>query len=111
MADWRDRCEINEDVVYFRYVTPGVEKNIDEVFVWDLDKTYLDTAIESVSQLIRTAIERAFNKKKCPGNDNALAGSCKNLDGGSRANSISALFYFGFSATNGIANRREIHDR
>lgn len=72
MADWRDRCEINEDVVYFRYVTPGVEKNVEEVFVWDLDKTYLDTAIESISQLITTAIERAFNKKNVPGTTTLL---------------------------------------
>lgn len=67
MADWRDRSQISGDVVFFRYVTPGVEKNIDEVFVWDLDKTYLDTAIESITQLLMTAIERAFNKKNIPG--------------------------------------------
>lgn len=67
MADWRDRAQVTDDVVYFRYVTPGVEKNIAEVFVWDLDKTYLDTAIESLIQLLTTAIERAFNKRNVPG--------------------------------------------
>lgn len=72
MADWRDRSQISGDVVFFRYVTQGVEKNIDEVFVWDLDKTYLDTAIESLSQLIKTAIERAFNKKNVPGTNTML---------------------------------------
>ncbi len=72
MADWRDRSQITGDVVYFRYVTQGVEQNIDEVFVWDLDKTYLDTAIESLAQLLKTAIERAFNKKNVPGTSTLL---------------------------------------
>jgi hypothetical protein len=67
MADWRDRSQIVGDVVFFRYVTQGVEKNIDEVFIWDLDKTYLDTSIDSFSALLKTAIERAFNKKNVPG--------------------------------------------
>lgn len=72
MADWRDRSQITGDVVFFRYVTQGVEQNIDEVFVWDLDKTYLDTTIESLSQLFRTAMERAFNKKNVPGTNTLL---------------------------------------
>lgn len=72
MADWRDRSSIEGDVVFFRYVTQGVEKNIDEVFIWDLDKTYLDTAIDSFSQLLKTAIERAFNKKNVPGTNTLL---------------------------------------
>lgn len=72
MADWRDRAQITDDVVFFRYVTQGVEKNIEEVFVWDLDKTYLDTAIESLSQLLITAIERSFNKKNVPGTSTLL---------------------------------------
>jgi len=72
MADWRDNSQITGDVVYFRYVTAGLEQNIDEVFVWDLDKTYLDTAIDSLGALVRTAIERAFNKKNVPGTTTLL---------------------------------------
>jgi hypothetical protein len=72
MADWRDRSQITGDVVFFRYVTQGVEQNIDEVFVWDLDKTYLDTAIDSLGALFRTAIERALNKKNVPGTNTLL---------------------------------------
>ncbi len=72
MADWRDRSQITGDVVFFRYVTQGIEQNIDEVFVWDLDKTYLDTAIDSLSALFRTAMERAFNKKNVPGTNTLL---------------------------------------
>lgn len=72
MANWRDRAQVTDDVVYFRYVTVGAEKNIDEVFVWDLDKTYLDTAIEGPIELLITAIERAFNKKNVPGTKTLL---------------------------------------
>lgn len=67
MADWRIRSQIQDDVVFFRYVPEGQEKNVEEVYVWDLDKTYLDTAIESLAQLLMTAVERAFNKKNIPG--------------------------------------------
>lgn len=72
MADWRDRSEITDDVVFFRYTTPGVEKNVDEIFIWDLDKTYLDTSIDSLSALLITAVERAFNKKNVPGTGTLL---------------------------------------
>lgn len=72
MADWRDYSEISEDVVYFRYVNEGLEKSIDEVFVWDLDKTYLDTSIDSVTKLLITAVERAFYKKNVPGTRSLL---------------------------------------
>ena len=67
MADWRSRCTMNEDVCFFRYAPEGVEKNTPEVFVWDLDKTYLDTAIESMAQLLTTVVERAFAKRNIPG--------------------------------------------
>jgi hypothetical protein len=72
MADWHSRSEINEDVVYFRYASVGMEKNIDEVYVWDLDKTYLDTAIDSLTALLMTAVERAFNKRNVPGTKSLL---------------------------------------
>lgn len=77
MADWRDRSQINDDVVYFRYVSEGLEKNIDEVFVWDLDKTYLDTTIDSITQIFVTALERAFNKKNVPGTKTLLQALAK----------------------------------
>lgn len=67
MSSWQERSEIREDVVFFKYVSPTLEKTTDEVFIWDLDKTYLDTAIESIGQLLMTALERAFNKKNVPG--------------------------------------------
>lgn len=67
MAEWRSRSEITADVVLFRYVADPVEREVEEVFVWDLDKTYLDTTFESFSGLWRTAMEKAFQKKNVPG--------------------------------------------
>lgn len=67
MADWRNRSEMNSDVVFFPYVSEGMEKSHDEVFIWDLDKTYLDTTIDSLSGLINTVLEKALNKKNIPG--------------------------------------------
>lgn len=67
MGDWRDVSEISEDVVFFRYVSENIAKSADEVFVWDLDKTYLDTSIDSLTKLLVTALERAFSKKNVPG--------------------------------------------
>jgi len=67
MSDWRTRAEITSDVVLFRYVTDPVERETPEVYVWDLDKTYLDTAFESLGGLWRTVREKAFQKRNVPG--------------------------------------------
>jgi len=37
------------------------------VYRWDLDRTYLDTAIDSVRGLLRTALEDASDKRTLPG--------------------------------------------
>ncbi len=67
MSDWRERAEITADVVLFRYVTDPIEQETPEVYVWDLDKTYLDTAFENLRGLVRTVREKAFQKKNIPG--------------------------------------------
>lgn len=67
MSDWRTRAEITSDVVLFRYVTDSVESATPEVYIWDLDKTYLDTAFESLKGLWRTLRETAFQKRNVPG--------------------------------------------
>lgn len=67
MADWRKRARITGDVVFFEYVTSKLERTSDTVYVWDIDKTYLDTHFESLKGLIRTAFEKAFQKRNIPG--------------------------------------------
>ncbi|NCN42217.1 hypothetical protein GW916_13320 [bacterium] len=67
MGDWRTRAEITADVVLFRYVSDPIESQVEEVFVWDIDKTYLDTRFESLRGLWRIAVEKAFQKRNVPG--------------------------------------------
>lgn len=38
-----------------------------EIFVWDLDKTYLDTRLESIMGIWTAAVERSLSKKNIPG--------------------------------------------
>jgi len=73
MADWRSRSTLNDDVCFFRYAPESLERSAQEVYVWDLDKTYLDTSIESVTQLLVTVMERAFAKKNVPGTRNLIS--------------------------------------
>lgn len=67
MSDWRDRAEITSDVVLFRYVSDTLEMQTQDVYIWDLDKTYLDTTFESLQGLWRTVREKAFQKRNVPG--------------------------------------------
>lgn len=67
MKDWKDRAQVNGDVIFFRYLETEIEKSFEEVYVWDLDKTYLDTSWGSPKELWRTAIEKAFQKRNVPG--------------------------------------------
>lgn len=53
------------------------------VFRWDLDKTYLDTEIDSVRGLLRAAIEPAARKKNIPGSA-ALLRALQRSDGEAR---------------------------
>ena len=67
MSDWQERAEIDEDVVFFQYADSEKEKQANDVYVWDLDKTYLDTKFETFKGLVRTIFEKAFQKKNIPG--------------------------------------------
>lgn len=67
MAHWKQRSATNLDVVYFEYQKSAQIQSSEEVYVWDLDKTYLDTSIDSLSGLVQTIFEKAFTKKNVPG--------------------------------------------
>jgi hypothetical protein len=67
MKEWKKRSRISGDVVFFDYVKTRVSGECPLVYVWDIDKTYLDTHFESLKGLIRTALEKAFQKRNVPG--------------------------------------------
>lgn len=67
MIHWKQRSTTNLDVVYFDYRKDANCELAEEVYVWDLDKTYLDTSIDSLNGLLLTIFEKAFTKKNVPG--------------------------------------------
>lgn len=67
MKSWKNTAEINLDVVYFNYRQGYDFSQHQEIYVWDLDKTYLDTSIDSLKGLFRTIFEKSMTKKNVPG--------------------------------------------
>lgn len=67
MAEWHKRAKKTDDVVYFNYSNDPNAFKAPLVYLWDIDKTYLDTKFETVRGLLRTATEKAEQKKNIPG--------------------------------------------
>lgn len=67
MSDWRSRSKVNGDVVFFNYYEESFSHVSGEVYVWDLDKTYLDTKWHSLSDIIQSAFEKPYQKRNVPG--------------------------------------------
>ncbi|MCB0392696.1 MAG: hypothetical protein KDD58_15505 [Bdellovibrionales bacterium] len=67
MTSWKNRAEIRQDVVRFTYIQSTRQETAEEVYVWDLDKTYLDTKFESLKGLWKTVTEKPGQKKNVPG--------------------------------------------
>ncbi len=72
MTHWKQRSTTTLDVVHFEYDTEAQIKSSSEVYVWDLDKTYLDSSIDSLGGLFRTIFEKAFTKKNVPGTQSLI---------------------------------------
>jgi len=72
MKNWKNYSEINLDVVYFNYKEGYDFSQYSEVYVWDLDKTYLDTSIDSIKGLFSTIFEKSLTKKNVPGTSELL---------------------------------------
>lgn len=67
MAEWTKRAKKIDDVVYFPYISEKSAQQAREVYLWDIDKTYLDTKFETFRGLLKTATEKAADKKNIPG--------------------------------------------
>jgi len=67
MGEWKKRALVNQDVVTFLYVDSSIKQDAPLVYIWDLDKTYLDTHFENIRGLWRTIVEKAFQKRNVPG--------------------------------------------
>lgn len=69
---WKELSTISGDVVHFRYIADSLEKKVENCFVWDIDKTYLDTSWASLTDLLRLMIEKPLSKKNVPGTDTLI---------------------------------------
>ncbi|MCJ8275399.1 MAG: hypothetical protein HRT44_02600 [Bdellovibrionales bacterium] len=66
MSRWKWRSEILGDVVFFSY-SDVKQEGTSEIYVWDLDKTYLDTSWQTPGELWQTIFEKSFQKRNVPG--------------------------------------------
>ncbi len=66
-SSWKNRSDMDLDVVCFDYSQELDLKQFSEVYIWDLDKTYLDTKIDSFRGLMTTVFEKTLTKKNIPG--------------------------------------------
>lgn len=67
MPDWKKRGKKSDEVIYFPYIAETIAQKAPEVYLWDVDRTYLDTKLETVRGLWKTATEKANQKKNIPG--------------------------------------------
>ena len=69
---WHNRSDTQLDVVCFDYSDGMDLSKFSEVYVWDLDKTYLDTKIDSFKGLLATIFEKSLTKKNVPGSSELI---------------------------------------
>ncbi len=55
------------DVICYSYCEDLDITQFSEIYIWDLDKTYLDTKIDSLKGLLSTVFEKSLTKKNIPG--------------------------------------------
>lgn len=66
-----------KDVVNFLYKSTEEIKDADYVFVWDLDKTYLDTDFDGFGKMLKIVFEKAVKKLNVPGTDQLVRSLAK----------------------------------
>ncbi|MBE8222211.1 MAG: hypothetical protein HAW60_05730 [Bdellovibrionales bacterium] len=75
---------ISDDVVFFSYKDLSLLPSVKSLYVWDLDKTYLDTRFGNIKSLFKTAFEKSKDKSNVPGTKTLLQ-SLDDAGGGSAA--------------------------
>lgn len=63
---------ISGDVVFYSYRNLSSLPSIKSLYVWDLDKTYLDTRFGNIKSLFKTAFEKSKDKSNVPGTKTLL---------------------------------------
>ena len=65
------------DVITFLYKSAEEIKDSNYIFVWDLDKTYLDTDFGGFRKIMKIAFEQAIKKRNVPGTDQLVRSLAK----------------------------------
>ena len=97
MGNRKTRSTQNGDVVYFEYTKfslvdenggasdLGADPGHQIIYIWDIDKTYLDTKYDTFRGLIKTAFEKAFQKVNVPGTATLIRALSNSLGEGAHA--------------------------
>lgn len=65
--DKKRQLQIIGDAVFFSYTPISEYGSFDEVYVWDLDKTYLDTHWHSLKDIFRASFADNYHRNNVPG--------------------------------------------
>lgn len=63
----RRQVQIIGDALFFSYAPISEFSKFEEVYVWDLDKTYLDTHWQSIKDIFRVSFTDNFHRNNVPG--------------------------------------------
>src|SRR5277367_947470 len=80
----------NGDVVTFEYFKLEPQIEDQAIYIWDIDKTYLDTKYDTFRGLIKTAFEKAFQKVNVPGTATLIRALSNSL--GEKAQALPVYF-------------------
>ncbi len=72
----RRQVQIIGDAIFFSYAPITEFSSFEEVYVWDLDKTYLDTHWQSLKDIFRVSFTDNFHRNNVPGTG-TLVGALK----------------------------------
>lgn len=84
--------QIIGDSVFFNYAPILEFSNFKEVYVWDLDKTYLDTRWQSIKDLFQVSFTDDFHRKNVPGTS-TLVSSLKDAWAQKNGNGLFPIFF------------------
>lgn len=77
MIEKKRQVQIIGDAVFFSYSPISEYSSFDEVYVWDLDKTYLDTNWHTLKDIFRASFADTYHRNNVPGTA-TLVNSLKN---------------------------------
>jgi hypothetical protein len=104
------RIETSGEYVAYWYSQQD-PSSFHQVFVWDLDKTYLDTRIDSLSGLFQAVVERSLSKKNIPGTAELIQVLAQRYTQGLRSGASEGVFPLFFVTASPPQMEERIRDK